>query len=343
MLFGTFPTVGLKAARAKRKHARELLDAGIDPVGQRRREKAAQAASAASALEDVAREWYEHKHRGEGRGQPRRAQPAPARDQRLPEHRPPPRRGDCGPEVLEPLRRIERKSHIETAHRVKTLVSQVLRYAVATGRAERDVTADLRDALKSARPNHHAAVIDPDELGEYRAIDTNSGQPATCAALRLAPLVAVRPGELRRARWADIDLDAARWEVTAKAGHVRSRAAVAPGRRRPARHAAGRLLRVGIPQHARQGPADERRDGQRRPGPARLRRPHDRPRLARRVPHPGRRAPALPRRDRRDAARPPRPGRAWTGVQPDSGSASARGSCRLGETTSTACGTGRRK
>lgn len=216
---GTYPGTSLAAARAKRDACRRQLDQGLDPSAERRREKAAQAASAASAFADVAREWYEHKHRAEVV-----ASHAARNLRRLEQHVFPtlgrrPVAEITAPEVLEPLRRIERKGHIETAHRVKTLVSQVMRYAVATGRAERDVTADLRDALKAAKPNHHAAIVDPDELGGLlRAIDTYSGQPATCAALKLAPLVALRPGELRTLRWDCIDWDNAQATVVQKGG-----------------------------------------------------------------------------------------------------------------------------
>lgn len=219
LALGVYPDVTLKRAREKRDDARELLDDGIDPSARRKAEKAARRNASAATLETVAREWYEGKHRREV------VATHAGRNLRRLEVHVFPRLGSRPiaevepPEVLEALRRIERLGHVETAHRVKTLVSQVIRYAVATGRARRDVTADLCDALKTARPKHHAAIVDPGELGTLlRVIDAYGGQPATRGALQLAPLVAVRPGELRRARWADIDLDAARWEVTAKGG-----------------------------------------------------------------------------------------------------------------------------
>jgi integrase len=122
-------------------------------------------------------------------------------------------------ELLTALRRVEQTGHIETAHRVRSLCGQVFRYAVATGRAERDIAADLRDALRSAEKEHHPAIIDPKEIGPLlRAIDAYGGQPATRGALRLSPQLFVRPGELRKAEWAAFDLDGALWSYTPSKG-----------------------------------------------------------------------------------------------------------------------------
>ena len=111
-------------------------------------------------------------------------------------------------DLLQALRRTEKTGHVETAHRVRTLFGQVFRYAVTTGRAERDVSVELRDALKTAETKHHAAIVEPGEIGALlRAIDGYGGHSATRGALQLAPLVFVRPGELRRGEWADFDLD----------------------------------------------------------------------------------------------------------------------------------------
>lgn len=117
-------------------------------------------------------------------------------------------------DVLVSLRPIEARGKHETAHRTKQYVGQIFRYAVATSRAERDITADLRGALMPATTKHHAAVTDPEAIGALlRAIAGYCGQPVTHAALKLAPLVFVRPGELRQAEWSEINFDAAEWRI----------------------------------------------------------------------------------------------------------------------------------
>ena len=117
-------------------------------------------------------------------------------------------------DVLAALRPIEARGKHETAHRTKQYVGQIFRYAVATSRAERDTTADLRGALTPATTKNHAAVTDPAAIGALlRAIDSYRGQPVTHAALKLAPLVFVRPGELRQAEWSEINVDAAEWRI----------------------------------------------------------------------------------------------------------------------------------
>jgi integrase len=119
------------------------------------------------------------------------------------------------PAVLAVLRRIESRGVIDTAHRAKETISQVMRYAIATGRAERDPCPDLRGSLQTLKHSHMAAIIDPAEVGRLlRAIDNFKGTYTVRAALRLAPLVFVRPGELRAAKWADIDLERAEWKYT---------------------------------------------------------------------------------------------------------------------------------
>ena len=118
-------------------------------------------------------------------------------------------------ELLEALRRVERVGHLETAHRVRTLCGQVFRYAVATGRADRDIAADLRDALRAPETKHHAAITEPADFGALLpAMEGYGGQPATRAALWLSALLFVRPGELRKAEWEDFDLDAAEWHFS---------------------------------------------------------------------------------------------------------------------------------
>jgi integrase len=114
------------------------------------------------------------------------------------------------------VRRIEARGTIDTAHRAKQFCGQIFRYAVAVGLAERDVTTDLRGALASIPESHFAAITEPKKAGELmRSIFDYGGHPYTVAALKLTPLVFVRPGELRTAEWAEIDLDAAEWRIPA--------------------------------------------------------------------------------------------------------------------------------
>ena len=114
---------------------------------------------------------------------------------------------------------MERAGRVETAHRVRTLSSQIFRYAVVTGRAERDVAADLRGALQTVETQHYAALTDPEGLGALlRAIQGHKGQPATRAALELAPILFVRPGELRTAIWEKFDLAAGTWDYEPSKG-----------------------------------------------------------------------------------------------------------------------------
>ncbi len=115
-------------------------------------------------------------------------------------------------DLLECLRRIEARGALETAHRVLQTTGQVFRYAIATGRAERDISADLRGALPPVKSTHFPAVTEPRQVGELlRALDAFQGTLVVSCALRLAPLVFVRPGELRHAQWKDIDLEAREW------------------------------------------------------------------------------------------------------------------------------------
>lgn len=211
---GTWPDVGLKEARAHRDAARKLLADGVDPGAARRAERATRAADAAGTFEAVAREWH-------GRHAPNWAASHAVRILRRFERDVFPWIGGqlvseiTAPELLAVARRIEGRGALETAHRAVQCCGQVFRYAVATGRAARDPTGDLRGALPPARGGHFPALTDPAEVASLlRAIDGYRGTLPVCIALRLAPLVFVRPGELRGALWADIDLDAALWGYT---------------------------------------------------------------------------------------------------------------------------------
>ncbi len=123
----------------------------------------------------------------------------------------------AAPQLLEALRRIEYKGALETAHRVHQICGQIFRYAVATGRADRDITVDLKGALSPVRVKHYASIIEPKKTGELlRAIHGYDGFFVTQCALRLAPLVFVRPGELRKAECSEIDLNKAEWCIPAE-------------------------------------------------------------------------------------------------------------------------------
>ena len=120
----------------------------------------------------------------------------------------------AAPELLSVLRKVEARGRYETARRLRSTCGMVFRYAIATGRAERDPSIDLRGALTAPKVSHRSAIVDPTGIGALlRAIEGFDGQPTTRAALRLAPLVFVRPGELRHAEWVEIDLQATEWRI----------------------------------------------------------------------------------------------------------------------------------
>ncbi|HZJ17491.1 MAG TPA: integrase arm-type DNA-binding domain-containing protein [Chthoniobacteraceae bacterium] len=213
---GTYPDTGLKAARERRDAARRLLESGVDPSEARRAEKASTLQVGTNSFEAVAREWHATIHVAQvSAGHAARTLIRLEQDVfpwlgRLPI-------GEIkAPQLLQATRRVEARGAIETAHRVLQACGQVFRYAIATGRAERDPTPDLRGALKPVLVQHMAAITDPQRVGELlRAIEGYKGMPITRAALQLAPLVFVRPGELRKAEWSEFDLDAAVWRIPA--------------------------------------------------------------------------------------------------------------------------------
>lgn len=208
---GVYPDVSLKDARERRDTARKFLADGIDPGEHRKATKAAKEDRAANSFEVVAREWY-------GKHAPNWAEHHGDRIIRRFERDIFPWIGGraisevTAPELLAVVRRIENRGALETAHRALGNCGQVFRYAVATGRATRDPSGDLRGALPPFKGEHFAAVTEPKQVAELlRTLDGYQGTLAVACALRLAPLVFVRPGELRNAEWADIDLEAAEW------------------------------------------------------------------------------------------------------------------------------------
>jgi len=224
---GTYPETSLKSAREKRDEARALIAQGIDPSDLRKASKAQAQADAAQAqraaeglpqqdsFEQIAREWYET----------RKDDWSPSYGEKIMRRLEAdvfPWLGDkpintlTPPMVLAVLRRVEKRGVVETAHRALENCSKVFRYAVATGRVESDPARDLKDALRRPMVKHFAAITSPERLGTLlRAIHSYNGTPVVNAALRLLPLLLLRPGELRQGEWAEIDLAGSTWAVPA--------------------------------------------------------------------------------------------------------------------------------
>ncbi len=207
---GVFPDVSLKDARERRDEARKLVANGIDPSEYRKAQKAS-GADGKNSFEVVAREWF-------SKYSSNWAPDHGSRIIRRFEKDIFPWIGETSigklkpPEILTVIQRIEKRGAIETAHRALGNCGQVFRYAVATGRAESDPTRDLRGALTPVKGGHFPAVTEPGEVAKLlRVMDGYEGSLIVRCALRLAPLVFVRPGELRKAEWADIDLEKAEW------------------------------------------------------------------------------------------------------------------------------------
>ncbi|AXI03263.1 tyrosine-type recombinase/integrase [Aquirhabdus parva] len=211
LAFGIYPYTTLAKARELRDSARKLIAQGLDPSDQKKQDAAEAQISLNNSFEAIALEWLERQQIADvtknkalyllkfafaGFGK------KPIRDV-LPI------------DVLKVCRAAEAEGHLEKAHRIKSKCSQVFRYAIASTILETDPTRDLRGALKSVEVTHHAAIIDPLQVGQLlKAIDNYSGQLVTIAALKLAPLTFVRPGELRAAKWADINLEKGLWSYT---------------------------------------------------------------------------------------------------------------------------------
>ena len=213
LALGTYPAVPLNEARKRRDEAKDKLMAGIDPGDAKKAEKRTQRLNAENSFEAVAREWHAKYAPTWSDGHAARILRRLEVDA-FPWIGGKPVAGIAPPDVLDVLRRVEKRRALETAHRLHANVSQVCRYAVATGRAERDVTADLRGALPPVQSAHMAAITDPKQVaGLLRAIDGYQGTLPVLCALRLAPLLFQRPGELRAAEWVEFDLDAGIWEI----------------------------------------------------------------------------------------------------------------------------------
>lgn len=216
LAMGSYPTVTLTAARRTRDAAKLKKADGVDPVQARKVSKLKSSNAAGDSFSEVALEWFDMQaphwseaHAVRSRRQLERDLFPWIGERRLDSIKP--------AELLATLRKVEQRGAVETADRVLMLARQVWRYGVATCRADRDITADLKGALSPYRGKSFAAITDPPKLGELmRAIQAYKGGPIVRAALQLAPMLFQRPGELRGAEWAEIDLDAAMWTVQAK-------------------------------------------------------------------------------------------------------------------------------
>ena len=211
---GIYPEISLLDARKRRDEARSQLAHGIDPGAVRKAQKQANT-EATETFEIIAREWHE---RFKSNWTTEYASKIMSRLEGdvFPYIGAKPIKEIKAPELLTVLRRIEARGTFELAHRIRTICGQVFRYAVATGRAERDPAADLRGALSPVQTINRAAITEPKKVGELlRAIDGYQGGFVVKCALRLAPLFFVRPGELRHAEWEEVSFENAEWNIPA--------------------------------------------------------------------------------------------------------------------------------
>lgn len=213
LALGVYPQVSLAKARKRRDRARELLADGIDPSQAKQDEKKTKISAAAHTFEIVARQWL-------AKTASERAASTNEKVTGWLNHDVFPFIGSkaistLGPrDILTTVQKVENRGAIDSAHRIKQICGQVFRYAVASGFAERDVTIDLKGALTAPERGHYAAITEPRQVATLlRSIHGYSGHPYAIAALKLSPLVFVRPGELRAAEWAEIDLTAGEWRI----------------------------------------------------------------------------------------------------------------------------------
>lgn len=216
LALGVYPEVKLAEAREKRDNAKKMVANGVDPSQARKENKLNQVEKSGNTFEIVAREWH-------ARQSVKWATSHSKKIVRRLELYVFPWLGDrpiaeiTPPELLRVLRRIESKGRLETSHRTHQVCGQVFRYAIAIGVADRDPAADLRGALTPVKHGRMATITEPNKIGQLlRAIDGYEGTAVAKYALKLAPLVFVRPGELRHAEWHEVDFDAAEWRIPAE-------------------------------------------------------------------------------------------------------------------------------
>lgn len=226
LALGVYPTITLAEARQRRDEAKRRVASGFDPGADRKAAKQAQAAANRApgvTFAAVTRDWMARQEVAEVTASKNRQI---LEKFLFPEIGSLPVASTTSRVLLDARRKVEVTGRLETAKRAEVKAGQVFRYSVLEGIADSDPTPALRGALKAPREKHHAAVTDPQRIGELlRAIDGFSGQFVTLKALQLAPLVFVRPGELRCAEWIEFDFDAALWRIPAarmkmKAAHL---------------------------------------------------------------------------------------------------------------------------
>ena len=216
MALGVYPNVSLKEAREKHANARKLLERGVNPSSYKKLTRGVGNISAGDTFKIVADEWLQ-KMKTEGRSQATLDKMVWLLSFAEPLIGERPIGEITAPELLTVLRTVEVRGRHETARRLRSTCGSVIRYAIATGRAQRDITVDLQGALISPKVKHHAAIVEPGKIGQLlRAIEEYDGQPAVGIALRMAPHVFVRPGELRYAEWTEFDLNAGIWTIPAE-------------------------------------------------------------------------------------------------------------------------------
>ena len=214
LAFGSYPEISLQDARQRREDARRLLANDVDPDAVRKAQKQANVEET-ETFEVIAREWHGRFTSTWTAGHADTIMSRLERDL-FPWIGKRPIAEIKAPELLAVLRRVESRGALESAHRIRTICGQVFRYAVATGRAERDPAVDLRGALTPVQTINRAAITEPKKVGELlRAIDSYQGSFVVQCALKLAPLVFVRPGELRHAEWEEISFENAEWNIPA--------------------------------------------------------------------------------------------------------------------------------
>jgi len=212
---GIYPHITLKGARERRDQERKRIAHNIDPSANRKADKDAWHTSQANTFEVVAREWIASRASVWTSSNTKKTTRRLEMDA-FPWFGKRPIMNLTAPELLSALRKVEARGAIGTAHRVLQSCGQIFRYAIATGRASRDSAADLRGALKPVKEGHFAAITDPADIGPLlRSMYDYQGNAVTRAALRLTPLVFLRPGELRRGEWAEIDFAKAEWRIPA--------------------------------------------------------------------------------------------------------------------------------
>jgi len=212
---GAYPAVSSALAREKLREIKELIALDTDPMEQRKAKKAETIEKDVNTFKNICLEWFEQQSAVWAAGHTKKIEGRINNDI-IPFIGDVPIKEITAPDILTLLRRVEARGAVETAHRIKTIISQVFRYAVSTSRADADPAVNLKGALQPVNQKHFASITEPEKVGELlRAIDGYQGSFIVRCALQLNPLVFVRPGELRQAEWKDINFNEAVWQFTA--------------------------------------------------------------------------------------------------------------------------------